>query len=481
MNSLLVGSDDSRQSVQILLKMANRHGLITGSTGTGKTITLQTLTEQLSLAGVPVILSDVKGDLSGLAANGKDHPKIKERVDFNQIDDFSFQKFPVCFWDIYGEKGLPLRTTVSEMGSLLLARILDLNDIQTDVLNIVFKYSDDNGLLLIDLKDLKALLTEMTEKADDIQLEYGNVSKSTVGAIVRRLVALESAGGDHFFGEPALDINHLLQNDFSGQGLIHIIDAQKLMLDKRLYSSFLMWILSELFENLPEVGDPEKPKLVFFFDEAHLLFDDAPKYLVEKMETVIRLIRSKGVGIYFISQSPADIPVNILSQLGNKIQHGLRASSEADRKMIKGVAQNYPSAKGYNVEEAILSLGIGESLVSPLSEKGAPEDVKKVLNIPPRSQMGPLPEEVRNSLMAQNPLKAIYSQSIDRESAFEVLKKRRLSQAQTPSAKAEKKDPVRRPSNRQTPTEAFIKSMLRSLGTSLGRQIIRGILGSIKK
>ena len=483
LDAIRVGCNSEGVASEILLKMANRHGLITGSTGTGKTITLQTLAEQFSLAGVPVILADVKGDLSGLAASGTDHPKIQERVAHNKLETFSLSAFPTCFWDIYGEKGLPLRTTISEMGPLLLARVLDLNDVQTDVLNLVFKYADDEGLVLVDLKDLKAILTDMTEKASELQLEYGNISKSSVGAIVRRLVTLESAGGESFFTEPGLDVKHMLQCDFSGRGLIHIVDAQKLMLDKRLYGSFLMWILSELFENLPEVGDPEKPKLVFFFDEAHLLFDDAPKYLVEKMETVIRLIRSKGVGLYFISQSPSDIPASVLSQLGNKIQHGLRASSEKDRKMIKSVAQNYSAPDGFDVEKAIIDLGIGESLVSTLSTKGAPQNVNQVLNVPPRSQMGPIENTRRKELVEGSPLFPIYSQNIDRESAFEVLKKRRAEQLKQEAEDKKEEDSETKPrrSNRQTPMEAFFKSMLRSVGSQLGRQIMRGILGSMKR
>ena len=480
MKSILLGCDSDGNRQEILLKMANRHGLITGSTGTGKTVTLQTMAEQFSSAGVPVILADVKGDLSGLSQAGTDHPKIQERVIHNKITDFDLKSFPTCFWDIYGEKGIPLRTTITEMGPLLLARVLDLNEIQTDILNLVFKYSDDQGFLLIDLKDLKAILTDMTEKASDLQLEYGNISKSSVGAIIRRLVAIESAGGEKFFAEPGLDIQHLLQADYSGNGLIHILDAQKLMHDKRLYSSFLMWILSELFENLPEVGDPEKPKLIFFFDEAHLLFDDAPKYLVEKMETVIRLIRSKGVGLYFISQSPADIPPSILSQLGNKIQHGLRASSEKDRKMIKSVAQNYCAPENYDVETAIINLGIGESLVSTLNEKGAPQDVSQVLNIPPQSQMGPIEDSLRTQKLDSSPLKPVYTKAIDRESAYEILKLRR-SQTKKEAEVETKKSKTVRKSTRQSPMEAFIKSLLRSIGSQLGRQIMRGLLGSIKR
>jgi len=484
---ILIGTTDDGQSASILLKMANRHGLITGATGTGKTVTLQTLAEQFSLAGVPVVLADVKGDLAGLSKEGTDHPKIQERVQHNKLEDFKLQSFPVSLWDIYGKAGLPLRTSVSEMGPVLLARIFDLNPVQSDLVHMIFKYADDNGLVLADLKDFKALLQELGEKASELQLEYGNVSKASLGAILRRVVTLESGGGDLFFAEPALNVEHLMQNDFSGQGVINVIDGQKLMSDKRLYSSFLLWVLSELFENLEEVGDPEKPKLVFFFDEAHLLFDDAPKYLLEKIETVVRLIRSKGVGLFFVSQSPADVPANILNQLGNKVQHGLRASSEKDRKLIKSIAENYPSADGVDMEELITQLGTGESIASTLTEKGVPSPVKRVLHLPPRSQMGPIEEAFRQELISKSPLKATYGETIDRESAYEVLKKRREeakeatedSKAEESSSKAKAK-PARK-STRQGPMEAFFKSMLRSVGSQLGRQIMRGVLGSMKR
>lgn len=477
MHEILIGRDENGNTNALPLKVANRHGLITGATGTGKTITLQVLAESFSNSGVPVVLADVKGDLSGLAQAGQPHPKIEARVTHNQISDFTFKKYPVSFWDIYAEKGLPLCTTVSEMGPILLARILDLNDVQSDLVSMVFKFADDQGLLLLDLKDFKSLLNELAENASELQMEYGNISKASVAAIIRRVVNLQSGGGDLFFSEPALKLQHLLQTDFSGQGVINIIDAQKLMHDKRLYSSFLMWILSELFETLPEVGDAEKPKLVFFFDEAHLLFDDAPKYLLEKLETVIRLIRSKGVGIYFISQSPSDIPESILSQLGHKIQHGLRASSEKDRKAIRSVAQNYPSSKDFDVEEAILSLGTGESLVSTLDIKGVPQNVLKVLNVPPSSQIGPISDEKRKELISLSPLSPFYQERVDRESAYEILQKRNaVKSSETQKAPAKKAT-----SGRQGAGEAFLKSLLRSVGTSLGRAIARGVMGSLKK
>jgi len=496
-NSILVGSSAKGGQARILLKMANRHGLITGSTGSGKTITLQTLAEQFSMAGTPVILADVKGDLSGLAEQGQPHEKIDERVKANNWGEtYKAQKFPVSFWDIFGEKGLPLRTSLSEMGPVLLSRVLDLNDVQTDLIHIVFKYADDQGLLLLDLKDLKALLQKMGESAKELQLEYGNVSKASLGAIVRRLVTLESAGGEAFFAEPALKIEHIIQSDFSGRGLINVIDAQKLMHDKRLYSSFLLWILSELFENLPEVGDPEKPKLVFFFDEAHLLFDEAPKFLVEKIETVVRLIRSKGVGIFFVSQSPADIPANVLNQLGNKVQHGLRASSEKDRKLIKSVAQNYPTTEGMDIEETITQLGTGESIVTTLTEKGVPSPVLRVTHVPPQSQMGPVGDDQRQEIINKSPLAALYKDMIDRESAFEILKKRKneemevaekqatqvaMEKEQVKEEKTKEKAAGKPRSNRQSATEAFFKSICRSVGSQVGRSIMRGVLGSMRR
>lgn len=501
-NSILIGSSSKGEQARLLLNMANRHGLITGATGSGKTITLQTLAEQFSSQGTPVVLADVKGDLSGLATQGLPHEKIDERVRANSWGSvYKAQGFPVSFWDVFGKNGLPLRTSLSEMGPVLLSRILDLNEVQTDLIHIVFKYSDDQGLLLLDLKDLKSLLQEMGENAKELQLEYGNISKSSLGAIVRRLVTLESAGGEAFFAEPALKVEHLMQTDFSGRGLINVIDAQKLMHDKRLYSSFLLWVLSELFENLPEVGDPEKPKLVFFFDEAHLLFEDAPKYLVEKIETVVRLIRSKGVGIFFVSQSPADIPPDVLNQLGNKIQHGLRASSEKDRKLIRAVAQNYPSAEGLNIEETITQLGTGESLVTTLSENGVPSPVLRVLHVPPQSQMGPLPPAQREGIVEKSPLAPLYKETVDRESAFEVLKERKQKeQAEVSENSSQEKDsktsevskgsvstdvsaPRRKSSGsgRQSLTEAFFKSVCRSVGSQVGRSIIRGVLGSMRK
>ena len=489
-SNVIIGADKSGERVCIEAKMLNRHGLITGATGTGKTITLQVLAEQLSKMGVPVILSDVKGDLSGFAAEGTTNKIIEERVNLAKLEGFSHQKFPCSFWDLHGKAGLPLRTTLSEFGPILLSRILDLNETQSDIIQLIFRYADDNGLLLLDLKDLDSMLAEVADKADELQIEYGNISKASIGAIKRRLLNLKEGGAEQFFSEPALKINDLLQCDFSGQGVINLIDSRKLIHDKRLYSSFLIWLLSEIFENFEEVGDPEKPKLVFFFDEAHLLFDNAPKYLVEKIETVIRLVRSKGVGIYFISQSPADIPPEILSQLGNKIQHGLRAASEKDRKIIKSVSQNYPSDETIDIEKEITALGIGETLVSVLDPKGIPTLTKKVVNVPPMSQMGPLNESVRADLISKSPLNGAYSQSIDRESAFEVLKKRKeeeLKEAAKREAEAkaeaekQKEEAPSRKSNRQGPFEAFFKSILRSFGTQLGRQIVRGILGSIRK
>ena len=485
-SEVIIGAMPNGERVSILPNMLNRHGLITGATGTGKTITLQVLTEQLSKMGVPVILSDVKGDLSGLTEEGTTNDIIEQRTALAKIADFKHQKFPSTLWDLHAKEGLPLRTTVSEFGPVLLARILDLNDTQSDIIQLIFRYADDHGLLLLDMKDLDALLAEVVDKADELQIEYGNISKASVGAIKRRLLNLKEAGAEQFFGEPALRIQDLLQTDFSGMGVVNIIDAKKLVLDKRLYSSFLIWLLSEIFENFEEVGDPEKPKLVFFFDEAHLLFDNAPKALIEKIEMVIRLVRSKGVGIFFVSQSPADIPPEILSQLGNKIQHGLRASSEKDRKVIKSVSQNYPSDDSIDIEKEITALGIGETLVSVLDKKGIPSMTKKVLNLAPMAKMGPISAQLRKELIEKSPLFSAYSKSIDRESAFEILSKRKEEELKEAAKKAEEKaeekeEAPKRKSTRQGPFEAFFKSILRSFGSQIGRQIVRGILGSMKK
>lgn len=472
--------------VQQLAKMSNRHGLISGATGTGKTITLQVLAESFSRLGVPVFASDIKGDLSGLANAGKPHLKIDERLAKISLPDYEQKPCPVVFWDIYGEQGHPIRSTISDMGPLLLSNLLSLNDTQTGILYACFKIADDQGLLLLDLKDLRSMLNWMGNNAKALRNEYGNISSSSIGAIQRRLLVMEEQGAESFFGEPAVKLSDLMQTDFSGNGVISLFDATKLMANSPgLYSTFLLWLLSELFEQLPEVGDNDKPKMVFFFDEAHLLFKEAPKVLIEKIEQVVRLIRSKGVGIYFITQSPLDIPENILGQLGLKIQHALRSFTPKDRKVIKSVAQAFPPNPGFDTESVITDLGIGEALVSILDNKGRPQAVQRTLICPPESFIGPLTDEERKRRIDRSPLDGRYDDLIDRESAFEILKKRteekidQQEQAELEKGKSKTKVKSASKSNRQTPMEAFVKSAARAIGSQVGRRVIRGIMGSI--
>ncbi|MDW7644029.1 MAG: helicase HerA-like domain-containing protein [Desulfuromonadales bacterium] len=464
------------EPVRQLAAMCNRHGLITGATGTGKTVTLQILAESFSRLGVPVFAADIKGDLSGLAAAGTPHPKIDARLAQIPLDSYQLRPCPTLFWDIHGEKGQPVRTTLSEMGPLLLSNLLELNDTQAGVLYAGFKIADDEGLLLLDLKDLRALLSWMAENAGTLRQEYGNLSPASIGAIQRKLLVLESQGADLFFGEPALVLGDLMQTDFSGQGVISLLDATRLYAQSpRVYTTFLLWLLSELFENLPEVGDADKPKMVFFFDEAHLLFDQAPKVLLDKIEQVVRLIRSKGVGIFFITQSPLDIPEDILGQLGLKIQHALRAFTPRDRKVIRAVAQTFADNPAFDTEGAITDLGTGEALVSTLSAKGAPLPVQRTLIRPPESRIGPLNEEERRERLERSPLKGRYDAPVDRESAYEILKQRaERQQVETPATPASK--PAGR--SRQSLGEAFMKSAARTIGNQVGRQLIRGILGT---
>jgi len=468
--------------VEQLGRMSNRHGLIAGATGTGKTITLQVLAESFSRLGVPVFAADIKGDLSGLGNAGSPHPKIEERLAKIPLPSYQQRPYPVVFWDVLGKNGHPIRTTISEMGPLLLSSLLELNDTQSGVLYSCFKIADDQGLLLLDLKDLRAMLTWMGDNASDLRGDYGNISGSSIGAIQRQLLVLEEQGGENFFGEPAVKLSDLMQVDFSGNGVISIFDATKLMAQSpKVYSSFLLWLLSELFEQLPEVGDPEKPKFVFFIDEAHLLFDQAPKMLIDKIEQVVRLIRSKGVGIYFITQSPLDIPEDILGQLGLKIQHALRAFTPKDRKVIKSVAQSFPVNPAFDTEAILTELGIGEALVSVLDNKGRPLPVQRTLISPPESRIGPLSEDERKERIGRSPFQGRYEDVFDRESAYEVLKSRaqeRQAQAAEERARIEKPAPAagRR---RQSMGEAFVKSAARTIGSQVGRQIIRGIMGSL--
>ncbi len=474
--SLPLGASDGTLALQ-LAAMSNRHGLVTGATGTGKTVTLQVLAEGFSRLGVPVFAADIKGDLSGIASAGKTHPKIDERLAQIPLSDHSFEAFPTVFWDIFGQSGHPIRTTISEMGPLLLSSLLDLNETQAGILYTCFRIADDQGLLLLDLKDLKAMLHWMNEHRNELQVEYGNIAAASIAAISRRLLVLEEQGADEFFGEPALNIQDFLHTDFSGKGIINLLDATRLVHESpKLYCTFLLWLLSELFEELPEAGDQEKPKMVFFFDEAHLLFDQAPKVLRQKIEQVVRLIRSKGVGIFFVTQSPMDIDEDILGQLGMKIQHALRAFTPKDRKAIKAVAENFRENPELDTAATITELGTGEALVSTLDSKGMPSMVQRVLIAPPRSRIGPLGSDERNIIFSRSPLKGRYDTMIDRESAYEKLQDRAKRAASETPAPIKNDTPKR---SRETAGEAFWKSAMRSVGSYLGRRLARGLLGSL--
>ena len=473
----------------LLPGMANRHGLIAGATGTGKTVTLQALAEAFSDIGVPVFMADVKGDLAGLAAAGGGNAKVEERVKVLKITGWRPTAFPVVFWDVFGDSGHPVRATISEMGPLLLARILNLNDTQAGVLAAVFKIADDAGLLLLDLKDLRALLQHAGDNAAQYRTQYGNISTASVGAIQRGLLTIESQGGEKFFGEPALALDDLMQT-IDGKGVVNILASDKLMASPQVYSTLLLWLLSELFENLPEVGDPEKPRLVFFFDEAHLLFADAPKELLQRIEQVVRLVRSKGVGVYFVTQNPLDVPDTVLGQLGNRVQHALRAFTPRDQAAVKSAATTFRPNPKVDVESAITELGVGEALVSFLDEKGRPIPVERAFIVPPRSRLGPLNGDERRKVMAGSIVAGHYEQAVDRESAFEQLKARTL-----PKATAEPSsgglggilDSLGLPGGKATtkgrtgesPFEAAAKSAARAAGSEIGRRIIRGVLGSI--
>jgi DNA helicase HerA-like ATPase len=490
---ILVGKaegGDGREAV-LTLRYANRHGLIAGATGTGKTVTLQSLAEGFSRHGVPVVLADVKGDLSGLAVAGSATGKVAERVAQLGLADFTPRPFPVVFWDLFGKQGHPVRTTISEMGPLLLGRLLELNDTQEGVLHVAFAVADDEGMLLLDLKDLRAILAFIAENAKTLQATYGNIGASSVGAIQRKLLVLEREGGETFFGEPALALTDLMRAD-NGLGAINVIVADTLINRPRLYSTFLLWLLSELFEELPEVGDRDKPKLVFFFDEAHLLFEDAPKALLDKIEQVVRLIRSKGVGVYFISQNPTDLPDDVLSQLGNRVQHALRAFTERDRKAVRAAAATFRTNPKFDAEAAVMELGVGEALVSMLEGNGTPGIVERVLIVPPESCIGPASEQVRAAALRASPIAGAYDQPIDRISAYEQLKQRaeaapveervgpvgRTGEMQRGDTRP---GTAGRPTRRKAPgmVEALATSAARSIGSRLGREIVRGLLGSL--
>jgi len=460
--------------LSLLPGMANRHGLVTGATGTGKTVTLRVLAEKLSSIGVPVFVADVKGDLSGMALPGVPDPKLEERARLVGVP-LDPAGVPVVFWDVFGEQGHPLRATVSEMGPLLLSRILELNDVQEGVLALVFKVADDQGLLLLDLKDLRAMLQYVSENAAQLQPRYGNASPASIGAIQRGLLALEAQGGDRFFGEPALDLDDLLQAQ-SGRGVVSVLAADRLVRAPRLYATFLLWLLSELYEKLPEVGDPEKPRLVFFFDEAHLLFDDAPAALLGKVEQVVRLVRSKGVGVYFVTQNPLDVPETVLGQLGNRVQHALRAFTPRDQKAVRTAADTFRQNPSVDAARAITEMGVGEALVSFLDGKGTPEVVQRALVYPPRSRLAPLSIDERQKVIRASPAFGAYEQAVDRESAYEKLQARAAQRV--PGAAASRGRPVP-PSQTEKVIGAMATSAARAVGTQLGREIIRGVLGGL--
>ncbi len=480
MSGIYFGKGESRE-VSLDPKLGNRHGLIAGATGTGKTVSLQTLAEGFSSIGVPVFMADVKGDLAGIGQPGGGNKRVEERA--AQIGfSLEYRGCPTVYWDVFGEQGHPIRATVSEMGPLLLSRLLGLNDTQEGVLNIVFKLADDRGLLLLDLKDLRSLLALAAERAEELRANYGNVSSATVGAIQRSLLVLEQQGGERFFGEPALDLSDLIRTSLDGRGHVNLLAADKLMQNPRLYATFLLWLLSELFEELPEVGDPEKPRLVFFFDEAHLLFTDAPKALVEKIEQVVRLIRSKGVGVYFITQNPIDVPETVLGQLGNRVQHALRAFTPRDQKAVRSAAETFRPNPSFKTEDAITQLATGEALVSMLEEKGTPMVVERTLVRPPVSRLGPVTPEERRATIDASPVRGRYDTPVDRESAFEVLAKR----ADAAAAEAEQAPPARRQARApENPVAKVVTAMatsaVRSMGTQIGRQVVRGLLGSLFK
>ena len=488
-DKLLLGRGESAQLLH--LGLANRHGLVAGATGTGKTVTLQVLAEGFSRAGVPVFAADVKGDLAGISQAGADNPKFIRRAAELGDDSFAFAASPVIFWDLLGRQGHPVRTTVSEMGPLLLARLLDLNDTQEGVLTLAFKLADDQGLVLLDLKDLRAVLTFVGENAAALRVAYGNVSSASVGAIQRQLLALEQQGGERFFGEPALDLRDLMRIAADGRGYVNILAADELVRSPRLYATFLLWLLAELFEELPEVGDPPKPKLVFFFDEAHLLFNDAPKALQEKIEQVVRLVRSKGVGVYFVTQNPLDVPETVLGQLGNRVQHALRAFTPRDQRAVRAAAETFRANPAFRTDAVITELAVGEALVSTLQPDGTPSIVERARICPPRGRLGPVTVEERAAIQAASPVRGHYELTVDRDSAFEMLQRRAIERAAAPAEKP------RAPTagggvlesilvgdgRRQGLAEAIAKSAARSVSSTVGRQvgnaIVRGVLGAL--
>jgi len=489
MDQILIGKGE--KSVYLLSKYGNRHGLVAGATGTGKTVSLMILAEGFSRLGVPVFMADVKGDVAGLAMAGTSNEKIQQRVSQIGIKDYANEANPVVLWDIYGKAGHPIRTTISEIGPALLSRMLELNDVQSGAIEIVFRLADDQGMLLLDLDDLRALLTFVAEHGKEVSAEYGLASTQSIGAIQRTLLVLEREGGKNFFGEPALELNDLMRTDVTGRGIINVLAADQLILKPRLYSTFLLWLLSELFENLPEVGDLDKPKLVFFFDEAHLLFDDAPPALRQRVEQVVRIIRSKGVGVYFCSQFPDDVPKEILGQLGNRFQHALRAYTPRDQQAVKTAAETFVPNPKINVAKAISQLAVGEALVSTLQEKGVPMAVEQTTISPPRCRMGSITQEERAAVRARSPIGGKYDTPVNRESAYEILSKRTMEKEKVepvqnqpePQEQSEGRGKLGEilwgSKRRQGMVETMAKQTVRTIGSQIGRQIFRGVLGTI--
>ena len=509
-NGIFLGTDDDGKKQHLWLPLANRHGIIAGATGTGKTVTLQILCEGFSKAGVPVFAADVKGDLSGVSQAGsvdhKLHDKLLQRAMKIGLGEYNYEAMPTVFWDLYGEQGHPVRTTISEMGPTLLARLMGLNETQEGILTIAFELSDDEDMLLLDMKDLRALLNFISDNKKEISREYGNVTSQSVAAIQRQLLKLERAGADEFFAEPALELADLMKVDENGRGVVNILAADKLINSPDLYSTFLLWLLSELFEELPEVGNPDKPKMVFFFDEAHLLFDGAPKALVDKIEQVARLIRSKGVGIYFVTQNPADIPDSVLGQLGNRIQHALRAYTPKEQKFLRAAASSFRENPAFDTEEVIQDLGVGEAIVSLLDLKGAPEIVRRTMIRPPVSRLGPAKPAERKAIIAASPLKDKYTETIDRESAYEKLEAKAVAHEEAAEKAAEKAEAQakkekaaaakKKSSSRKTSTGGRSRRRKKSVGQTLGheakliarqlvrsqgRKILRGLLGGLMR
>ncbi|MEM9179505.1 MAG: helicase HerA-like domain-containing protein [Pseudomonadota bacterium] len=498
------GEGTPNDAQTLLLNRANRHGIVAGATGTGKTVTLQILAEGFSKEGVPVFCADVKGDLSGICVSGspehKLHPKLISRAEKIGFEDYDYDATPTVFWDVFGKKGHPVRTTISDMGPLLLSRLMDLSETQEGVLTVAFEYADDEGMLLLDLKDLRKLLAHMAEKEvrTAISREYGNVAPASIGAIQRRLLVLDREGAEQFFGEPALDLKDFMRTTRDGRGIVNVLDSTTLINSPRLYSTFLLWLLSQLFEDLPEVGDPDKPKMVFFFDEAHLLFNDAPRALLEKIEQVVRLIRSKGIGVFFVTQNPRDLPDSVLAQLGNRIQHALRAYTPAERKGVKAAAESFRENPAFDAQEVITDLGVGEALVSTLDEKGAPGVVQRTLIRPPSSRLGPATAAERKAEMKNSPVLGLYDEAIDRESAYEILLKREEEAAaaaeklakeelkaqkelEEKKARQKKKTSTRRRSTRMTTTERAINTASRTIARRVTDYVLRGILGSRRR